>query len=300
VTTSDVTQLPILPIFELPAHKVEYASPLRYPGGKQKLGEFLRRCVIAADDPALTYVEPYAGGAGAGLSLLCSGDVARIVVNDLDPAIYSFWYAATHYNADLIERVRDVDVSIDAWLEQREIYRLGDVSDPVALGFATLFLNRTSRSGVMGAGVIGGYRQSGRYKVGARFYRQTIIDRLSAIGQLSSRIEVLNRDGIDLITERAQDDRYLFYIDPPYYEKGASLYLNAFTPEDHMALAACLNARADTKWILTYDCVPEIVNAYADRRRCAFGLRYSAHRTEMAYELMVASDAVSVPGLPRA
>ena len=38
----------------------------------------------------ITYVEPFAGGAGAALALLLSGKVNRIVINDLDRAIYAF------------------------------------------------------------------------------------------------------------------------------------------------------------------------------------------------------------------
>ncbi|NEK93478.1 DNA adenine methylase [Modestobacter muralis] len=289
--------LPAVDRIEIPVSLRDPVTPLRYPGGKQKLTEFLRRCVVAANDPELVYLEPYAGGAGAALALLKSNDVSRIVINDLDPAIYAFWHSAVHQNAELSNLVSTVDVTLEEWLKQREVYRATDVGDLLSLGFATLFLNRTSRSGVLGAGVIGGMKQEGAYKVDARFYRSTLIARLQTIQQLAKSITVTNMDGIDLFRKYSRRSSSFFYIDPPYYEKGGSLYLNAFEHQDHMRLAACLNKYADRKWIMTYDRAPEIVDAYKERRQSTFWLRYSAHRVVTATELFIASDGVVVPGL---
>jgi len=37
------------------------------------------------------YVEPYAGGAGAALSLLYGEYVKQVLINDADSRIYAFW-----------------------------------------------------------------------------------------------------------------------------------------------------------------------------------------------------------------
>ena len=66
-------------------------SPLRYPGGKAKLYNLVKKVLIKNDLLGGTYVEPFAGGAGLAIKLLMENDVKRIVLNDLDPAIFCFW-----------------------------------------------------------------------------------------------------------------------------------------------------------------------------------------------------------------
>jgi DNA adenine methylase len=110
------------------------------------------------------------------------------------------------------------------------------------------------------------------------------------IGLHAGRISVHNSDGLDIIREHSKQSDSFIYADPPYFDKAGSLYLNSFTEEDHEALALCLNTRPDSRWILTYDNVPQVPDLYPDRRREVFSLNYSAHRVEKATEVMVFSD----------
>jgi DNA adenine methylase len=286
-------------LLQIPPTKRRPVTPLRYPGGKHKLTELLFRAITAMNTTDVTYVEPFAGGAGAGLALLDAGDVSTIVINDLDPAVHAFWHSAVHRNDELCALVESVDVTQHTWLEQREVYR-SRTEDTLALGFATLFLNRTSRSGVLGAGIIGGKAQAGRYRADARFYRETLISRLSRVGELAARIDVRNMDGLDLIAELGTAPGHFLYVDPPYYVKGASLYLNSLEHADHLKLAEALNAVASGVWLLTYDVADAIANAYPQRRQALISLQYSAHNPRVARELLVMSDSVVVPGLIRA
>ena len=59
-------------------------SPLRYPGGKNRLAGFISLVIQNLNLPNCTYVEPFAGGAGVALSLLLDGTVNNIVINDYD------------------------------------------------------------------------------------------------------------------------------------------------------------------------------------------------------------------------
>lgn len=283
-------------LLQIPATRRRPLTPLRYPGGKHKLTELLFRSIVAMNKTEVTYVEPFAGGAGAGLALLDADDVGSIIVNDLDPAVYAFWYSAVHSSDKLCALVESVEVTQTTWLEQREIYR-SKTDDLLTLGFATLFLNRTSRSGVLGAGIIGGKAQEGRYKADARFYRSTLLQRLARIGELAFRIDVRNTDGLALISELGTSPTHFLYVDPPYYHKGASLYLNSLEHADHLQLATALNSVASGVWLLTYDVADAISQAYIDRRQALIALQYSAHRPRVASELLVMSDAVVVPGL---
>lgn len=86
-------------------HRKHFFTPLRYPGGKTSLFNFFDIVIKMHDWQSVTYIEPYAGGAGAAISLLLLGKVSNIVINDYDTAIYSFWFAITKYNAEFIEMV---------------------------------------------------------------------------------------------------------------------------------------------------------------------------------------------------
>ena len=83
------------------------------------------------------------------------------------------------------------------------------------------------------------------------------------------------------------------YVDPPYYAKGSFLYLNSFNDRQHADLAGLLNALADANWVLTYDMADEIKALYPDRTMLDLNLHYSAHRREVATELMVVSNTVA-------
>jgi DNA adenine methylase len=256
----------------------------------------LRELIRANGLVGCTFVEPFAGGAGAALSLLVTGQVSRLVINDLDPAVSAFWRMAISSPDALISKIWNVPLDVNEWARQKVIFMSmsrGE-ADTDALGFATFYLNRTNRSGVLNGGPIGGLDQSGNYKIDARFNRGTLAERVRIIGLYSNKITVLSEDGIDVIKRFTRRSDTFVYADPPYFEKAGSLYLNAFTDRDHLRLAKVLNRRADRNWVLTYDNVPQVGDLYADRRRQAFDLFYSAHRVTRATEVMVLSDALNL------
>jgi DNA adenine methylase len=269
------------------------ASPLRYPGGKGALYSRLRRLIRSSGLSGCTYVEPYAGGVGAGLGLLVTGQVERVVINDLDPAIYAFWATLTEDPESLIEKIATAKLSVAEWRRQREIYLDQEGSNLASRGFATFYLNRTNHSGVLNGGPIGGLDQTGKYKIDARFNRAELSERIRVLGLYAAKIEVCAEDGVSVIRRHGRKKNTFIYADPPYFEKAGSLYLNAFGSEDHERLAKALNKLAGQPWLLTYDDVPEVHELYAERRRRSFELHYSAHRVTAATEIAVFSDSVS-------
>ena len=272
-------------------------SPLRYPGGKSALAGLFADIIA---DLALTtpvYVEPYAGGAGAGIALLREGVVDKLVVNDIDPAVHAFWVAITEHNAEFVDRVHNVELTVEEWRHQRDVYRASHEDDLVELGFAFFYLNRTNRSGVLNAGVIGGQDQTGNYKIDARFNRDTLAERLASIGDLAARIEVSDLDGRSVIRNYQDDPSAFLYIDPPYVQAGSQLYLNAFEGRDHEALAQVVHQVAAAHWLMTYDNATLIQRLYADRFQCLLEMNYSARYPGRARELLIASaDVADVVG----
>jgi DNA adenine methylase len=106
-------------------------------------------------------------------------------------------------------------------------------ADELELGFATFYLNRTNRSGILNANPIGGLKQTGRWKIDARFRRADLVTRIRLIGRYRNRIEVEGRHGNDVSQDFLRRPRTFLYIDPPYLTKGAKLYLDALTWAGH-------------------------------------------------------------------
>lgn len=267
-------------------------SPLRYPGGKGSLYSRLRQLIRTTGLSGCTYVEPYAGGAGAGLGLLVTGQVNHVVINDLDPSIGAFWKFLVSSPDALISRIYSIALDVREWRRQKEIYLYAQPEDVEALGFATFYLNRTNRSGILNGGPIGGINQTGTYKIDARFNRAKLAERIELLKLFVSDITVSVRDGIDVIRDYAPRSETFIYADPPYFEKAGSLYMNSFSDGDHENLALILNCLSDAYWLLTYDNTPAVHRLYSDRRRRIFELYYSANGPSRASEIAVLSDSI--------
>lgn len=275
-------------------------SPLRYPGGKSALYSRLREMIRCNGLAGCTYIEPFAGGAGAGLGLLLTGQVDRIVINDLDPAIHAFWRTLVDEPQYLTRRILKAKLEVTEWRKQKAVYERADEGNTAALGYATFYLNRTNRSGILNGGPIGGLDQTGNYKIDARFNRDDLVERINACALYSKKITVTSQNGRDVIRRYAGKADTFVYADPPYFQKAGTLYLNNFDADDHADLAKVLNAKAQAPWVLTYDAVPQVEELYGKRRRHRFDLSYSAREVRKATEIVVLSDCLHDvgPGWP--
>lgn len=273
--------------------KSHHFSPLRYPGGKTSLTLFLDDIIKKNNLYDGIYIEPYAGGAGAALSLLLLEKVEKIIINDLDPSIYSFWRSAIFNSDEFIKKIESTPVNLKQWYKQKEIYRDKN-SKGLDLGFATFFLNRTNRSGIVEGGPIGGYEQKGKWKIDARFNKKDLIARIRKISYYQDRITVTNEDGLEMLRKIKKLKKMFVYLDPPYYEKGGSLYLNSYKEKDHKKLANFLNNNSNVNWLLTYDNVDYIKNLYINRKTQNFSINYSANQKRKDSELMIFSDSLSI------
>lgn len=270
-------------------------SPLRYPGGKNKTYQYVRHLVELND--ISTYIEPFAGGAAVALRLLINKDVKRIIINDYDRGIYSFWNCAVNRSDDLIERIKDTEITMEEWYKQKEIQDRKEVANEFDLAFSTLFLNRTNRSGIIKAGVIGGKNQDGNYKMDCRFNKETIINRIERIAAYSNQIEVHNLDAVDFIsTEIKRTRKSLTFFDPPYYNKGPELYTNFYNHDNHVELANAIHKLMKNRyWILTYDIAEKIENLYKDKYRPEkYYLNYSVAQPTKGQEFMFFSKKINL------
>jgi DNA adenine methylase len=280
---------------------VRYLSPLRYPGGKARLAFFVGDLISDQSKPLTRYVEPFAGGAAVGLHLLYQEYVDEIVLNDLDPGIAAFWRAVFNESGLLIERVRATEPSIEEWYRQKEIHAAAKDIDSFDLGFATFFLNRTNRSGIIGARPIGGLDQTGQWLIGARYRAEDLAARIQHLASYATRVTITEMDGVDLAADQLKDHSAFVYADPPYLSAGDDLYLNALAWSDHERLAALL--RGSDRWLLTYDADDRIPNELYPELRCAaFDLAHTAAKARIGREFAVFSDDLlieSIDGLGR-
>ncbi len=252
-----------------------FYSPLRYPGGKTRLSPFIKQIIKNNDLLGISYIEPYAGGAGVALQLLFEEYVSEITINDYDPSIYSFWYSIVNNTEAFCKKINETPIDMDSWFKQKEIQKIGlNKTNFFEFGFSTFFLNRTNISGVIKGGVIGGKSQNGKYKIDARFNKKKLIERIQRIGRYRNKIHVINEDAKNILQKRM--DGFFIYIDPPYVSKGRDLYMNFYQENDHREVSeALLENNSNCFWVLSYDTNDLIQDLYANcENKISWNLSY--------------------------
>lgn len=286
---------------------MRYYSPLRYPGGKNKVQGLFKDIIKESGLDGCVYVEPFAGGASVALGLLIEGIVKSIVLNDADPSIYSFWYSCLNETDAFCNLLQMVDVNIEEWERQKEAYKLlrnhalcDETYNPLLLGFATFFLNRCNRSGIIKGGIIGGRQQKGRYGIDARFNKTELERRIRLIATYKNKIFLHCKDAKLFIENHIYEwpEKTLIYCDPPYVQKGRNLYMNYFTKEDHTALAQTIRQIQGKSWVVTYDTHSLIAELYGDFPGKKLSVNYSAsHKrtTSVSDEYIFFSPNLIIP-----
>lgn len=272
-------------------------TPLRYPGGKQKLTPFVLEVIRANGLEGGEYAEPYAGGAGVAMELLVDGHVGKVHLNDSSYHIYSFWRSVLTHTEKFCSQISRSLLNMEEWIAHREVFRNPTEHSEFDVGFATFYLNRTNRSGVLTGGVIGGLDQSGNWKMDARFQRNDLIQRIELIGSLADSVNIYNLDAEAFFSEHLAQmpSESLIYCDPPYFVKGSRLYANYYGEKDHARIAKTIQGLENANWIVSYDGVEEILSYYADRRKFLYELQYNAARAYKGNEVFIFSDGLVIP-----
>lgn len=278
---------------------IDTPSPLRYPGGKTILYDKVKRILEENHLLECTYMEPFSGGAGLALKLLMNNDVKKIVINDFDFAIYSFWHNVLFDTDRFCEDIKNITVNLKEWEKQKEIYNNKDNYSIYEIGLATFFLNRTNRSGIIKGGPIGGKKQEGKYKIDCRFNKLILIKKIKEIGKYRNRIKLFNYDVNDFIKRvvmRQKKENFFIYFDPPYIKKGPELYKNHFNYNEHTYLSENIKEKlAEKNWIVTYDKNDLVYKLYKNFFTLDFNLNYSAGNNKIGNEVMIMSNSLVKP-----
>lgn len=274
-------------------------SPLRYPGGKGKLARFIAAVIQENDLSDGLYVEPYAGGAAVAWELLLSGVVRKVAINDLSRPIYCFWKCVLDRTDELVALIRDTPVDVATRGRQKEIFTNADTADELELGFATFFLNRTNRSGILNGGMIGGKAQTGQWKLDARYNKDDLIERIERIARARRRVSLTRLDATEFLKTHARtwSRKTLVYLDPPYFEKGPDLYYNFYKHDDHAGVATAVHGLKNVSWIVSYDDAGPIHDLYDQATWLQYTIGYSARGRVRGREAMFASAGLQLPAV---
>lgn len=273
-------------------------TPLRYPGGKSKLASFVKEVLQANSLEDGHYAEPFAGGAGIAIELLVQGYVSRISLNDISTPIFAFWRSVLDEPRRFADWILDVPLDLAEWDRQKGIFSKADQSGLFELGFATFYLNRTNRSGVLNGGLIGGRAQEGKWLMDARFNRDDLAARVQRIGRFRDQIELTRKDALEFLKDgnKSWGKDTLIYADPPYFVKGRQLYYDFYAKDDHAKLAALFcGPLKQRRWMISYDDVSEVRELYGAEASQAYFIPYSVRKVGMGNEVMFYSPSLILP-----
>lgn len=274
-------------------------SPLRYPGSKSNLADYFETFIKENLLLGAHLFEPYAGGASISLSMLARGLVSKATLVEKDPLVFAFWKSIKEDPEGLCERVQKAKVTLEVWKSYRK-YLAPNALDEfplLDLGFAGLFFNRTSFSGIIGAGPIGGMTQTSNYKINCRFNKERIILQILEVAKLRKQLSVVHGDALGYLHKnrsRISKGHSLVYIDPPYFQQGRRLYRHHYLLEQHKRLADFIN-RETYPWIVSYDNHPTIVDFFSHQKIIPIFLNYAVKQSRKAEELLISNFKLNPP-----
>lgn len=247
----------------------ESINPLRYPGAKRSLANYIDNLIQANNLQGCRFYEPYAGSAAVGLELLQRRIIDTLVLCEKDVLIYAMWSCVFNQTNALCARIRNTPITIETWVEMEPYREATGVEEyPLLdLGFAGLFFNRTNFSGILKANPIGGINQSSQYTIDCRFNKEKIISIIQRLGAYRDHVEVHLGDALEFMHQQQHHflQAHCFaYFDPPYYDKGSKIYRHYYRNQDHINLCNYVSQVHYLDWIISYDDAPFICALYGE------------------------------------
>lgn len=239
--------------------QVRQLSPFRFPGGKTWLVPEVRKWLITAKQTPSVFVEPFAGGAMAGLTAAAERLAERVFLCELDEEVSAVWstiFKGTDEDVQwLCREIIGFKVKLDT---VREVLASKPRTEK-AKAFRTVVKNRVQRGGIMapGAGLVKA-GENGR-GLHSRWYPETLAKRIEVVRTMRDRITFQQGDGFTVVPQFARDPNVFFFIDPPYTAGGKKAGKRLYTHNeiDHEKLFD-LMAGVRGSVMMTYDDADEV------------------------------------------
>ena len=119
------------------------------------------------------------------------GEAIQLIQQLTDANVIVNWASLQKVPVD-----KDTPVTLPNWDKQKRVQQNKQHETLLSVGFSTFFLNRTNRSGILNAGMIGGRAQTGAWQLDARFNKGELIERIQRIAQRKDQIELYNEDAL--------------------------------------------------------------------------------------------------------
>lgn len=266
---------------------VPQLSPFRYPGGKTWLVPEIRFWLDKLGFRPNIFIEPFAGGGIASLTAIIEDRADKAILCELDHQVAAVWQTILEDADWLIDKILSFDINLNNVREllSKEFINYKDIA------FQALVKNRTQRGGIMAPGAsLMNSGENGK-GVASRWYPCTIAKRIKRIYEYRERIGFIQGDGMQIIKNYQDDERSVFFIDPPYTASGKSAGKRLYTHNEinHEKLFD-LMSKISGKFLMTYDNVPVVLNMATN-----FGFHYekvpmkNTHNQEK-YELLLTSS----------
>lgn len=231
---------------------VPQRSPFRYPGGKTWLIPQLRSWLLAKNIVPSRFIEPFAGGGIASLTVGFERLAKQVIFAEIDEAVAAVWRVVLNGEAEsLARRILEFKVT----LENVEKILNSQPRTLLEQAFQTILKNRMQRGGIMarGAGLIK-IGENGRGLL-SRWYAETLAKRIREINRRKDRFSFVACDAFSLISEHCADAEAVFYFDPPYTIAARRLY--SHWEVDHERLFEQAGGLSGD-FLMSYDDTPEI------------------------------------------
>jgi DNA adenine methylase len=239
--------------------QVRQLSPFRYPGGKTWLVPEVRKWLMASKRQPSVFVEPFAGGAMAGLTVAAEGLAEHVVLAELDDDVAAVWQTIFAGSEADVRWLSKRITSFDVTLENVRKVLDGKPISPKARAWRTIIKNRMQRGGIMAAGA--GLVKEGEAGRGlkSRWYPDTLATRIEILRSLREQVTFEHADAFSVIQAFSDDENAFFFIDPPYTAGGKKAGKRLYTHNeiDHEGLFS-LMAAVRGSVMMTYDDAPEV------------------------------------------
>ena len=232
-----------------------WVSPKVRPAVKTHGGKwYLARNIINHfPRPMGRFIETHGGGANV-TNNLAHHMYCEAFLNEKNPAIFTVHLMVKHQAEKLQDSLRDIPYCEESFLKWKDCDPAN--LDMLQLAVKSIVVSRMSRGG-LGESFAKSNRLRGGQMGDKNAWDNALAD-LPRLSQQLQKVQLLQRDGTELIREMGSDFNTLFYCDPPYLPevRTAKRAYNEFemTPEEHVSLLEALQAVKAKAIISHYRC----------------------------------------------